>query len=138
RPVSFVYMCEKVAELVGDSADSLSNAGGDPTLLGHGAYTGFLYGIDNIDHYGITTGASEKLSFTVTPPPSSDFRLKVYDQNQAQILTQDQGTGASDGLAFTGSGQTFFASISLTGGPGGPYSFRITNQFAMSASPGSM
>src|SRR5947209_11160135 len=135
---SFTYVYENDAGLGGDAADSLPNAGGNPTILGHGSYTGFLYGIDNIDHYGITTGASEKLSFTVTPPPSSDFRLKVYDQNQAQILTQDQGTGASDGLAFTGSGQTFFASISLTGGPGGPYSFRITNQFAMSASPSSV
>lgn len=135
---SFTYVYENDAGAGGDAADSLPNAGGSPTILGHGSYTGFLYGIDKFDFYGITTGPSEKLSFTVTPPPNSDFRLTIYDQNQAQILTQDQGTGASDGLAFTGSGQTFFASISLTGGPGGPYSFRITNQFAMSASPSSV
>ncbi len=138
---SFSYVYENDAgQGTGDAADSLPNAGGSVfTLPSHGSYAGFLYGIDTADLYGFAASQGEKVSFTVTPPATADFGLTLYDVNYQTIQTrQDNGVGATNGLAFTASiGGTYFASISWTSG-WGTYSFTLSDSFAISANPGNV
>ena len=136
---SFNYVYENDAGLGGDAADSLPNAGGSPGFVGHGSNTGLLYGIDTTDIYAFTATQSEKVSFVVTPNPTSDFGLTIYDASQPpiQIGSQDLGTGQTNFVEFTASaaGGTYFAKISFTGGTGGTYSISLSDQFMMSAQP---
>jgi hypothetical protein len=135
---SFSYVYENDAGLgLGDTADSLPKAGGNPFFVQHGSYTGFLYGIDTADVYSFTAAQAETIAFVETPPQTADFSLSIFDTTQALIQKQDLGPGATTGISFVASVTgTYFAQIGLVSG-WGLYSFSLTNSFQMSASPGS-
>src|SRR6266571_675972 len=98
---SFNYVYEADAGTDGDADVGTSTA---RSLAAHGSYNGLLYGIDTDDYYGFQVNQGKKLQFAETPLPSADFSLTVYDNTGTRIgSTQDSGTGATTGIAFTAS-----------------------------------
>jgi serine protease len=61
------------------------------------------------DYYRLTLPAGATLVATLTPNPSSDYDLYVYNSNGALIGSSESGTGAIDTVTVTNTGSSAFA-----------------------------
>ncbi len=137
---SFVYVYENDA---GGALGDAGNTFGTAMTIGPGSYNGFLYGADGQDWYQFWANSGQQVSFSMTPPTTSNFDLKIFDPNDNYLTGSFSGVGATDSVNIQATGNGYYrAQVYIVSGWGQyGFSLSITNpppDFTIASNPGSV